>query len=183
MSRLSVAACPLLLVALAGCSGITTPGRSGTTVFEVEYVNFAWVPTWRGFAIDTTGAVHRYDLNGRPWNPKQLDYPSREELATKYASNTQPAGNVDPAQFEIMQARAGRAAAGPISEPTHLCADAGTLTYTAWLYDSEQDAFRRVVLWREGDMAQLNQSSDARALVEWLRSLQLVPPIQGCQPS
>lgn len=183
MSRLSVVACPLLLLALAGCSGITTPGRSGSTVFEVEYVNFAWVPTWQGIAIDSTGAVHRYDLKGQPWDPKRPDYPSREELTAKYASNTQPAGSVDPAQFEIMQVRAGRAAAGPISEPTNRCADAGTVTYTAWLYDAEQDAFRRVLLWREGDTAQLNQSVDARALVVWLKGLQVAPQIQGCQPS
>jgi hypothetical protein len=183
MLRPYAGACALLFLPLAGCNGITTPGGTVSTVFEVEYANFAWVPTWRGFAIDSTGAIHGYDLKGKPWQPRNDDYPSREELVAKYASNTQSAGSVEPDDFSAMQERAGRAAAGPLSDPQYRCADAGTVTYSAWIYDAEQDAYRRVLLWREGDVAQLNRSADAMALADWLRSLQLVPQIQGCQPS
>jgi len=183
MLRPRVGFCALLIMPLAGCAGITTPAPNGSTVFEVEYVNFAWVPTWRGFAIDSTGAVHSYDLKGIPWQPRDADYPTRAELAAKYAASTQPDSSIEPATFRTMQERAGRAAAGPVSQPRNWCADAGTVTYSAWLYDAEQDAFRRVLLWREGDTAQLNQSADGRAIADWLISLRLVPPIQGCQPS
>lgn len=172
----------LLLLPMAGCDGVVSPADPGTTLFEVEYVNFAWVPTWQGFVIDSTGATHSYDLKGKAWNPSNADYPKRTELLAKYATNSRPAGNVDPATFQAMRDRAGRAAAGPLSQPRNRCADAGTIAYSAWLYDPEQDAFRRVLLWQEGDVARLNESSDGRAVAEWLRSLQLLPGFQGCQP-
>lgn len=182
MLRGMIAIAALLLLPLTGCSTITGPAANGATVFEVEYVNFAWVPTWRGFVIDSTGAIHSYDLKGKRWEPSNVDYPKRTELTAKYAADSKPAGNVDPATFQAMSQRAGGAAAGPISDPVNRCADAGTITYTAWLYDPEQDAFRRVVLYQEGDMARLNQSADGRALATWLKSLQLLPGFQGCQP-
>jgi len=182
MSRLFAGLVPLLILPLASCTSVTSPGAPGGTIFEVEYVNFAWVPTWKGFAIDSTGAIHGYDLKGKPWEPGNPDYVTRAELAAKYSSDPQPAGSVDRATFQAMQERAGGAAAGPLSEPASRCADAGTTTYSAWLYDSEQDAFRRVLLWREGDVARMNQSTDARAIAEWLMSLQLLPRMRGCQP-
>ena len=171
-----------LLLPAAACTSITAPGANGTTLFEIEYVNYAWVPTWRGFVIDSTGAIHSYDLKGKPWEPGNADYPTRAELGAKYTTNSKPAGDVDLATFQAMEARAGGAAAGPISDPTGGCADAGTVTYSAWLYDSAQDAFRRVLLWREGDIAQMNRSADGRAIADWLKSLQLEHAIQGCQP-
>ena len=172
----------LLALPLAGCASITAPAANGTTVFEVEYVNYAWVPTWRGFVIDSTGTINSYDRKGKAWQPGNADYPTRAELVGKYAVNSKPAGSVEVATFRAMEQRAGAAAAGPVSDPVNRCADAGTITYSAWLYDSEQDAFRRVLLWREGDVAQLNQSAAGRAIADWLRSLQLVPGFGGCQP-
>jgi hypothetical protein len=172
----------VLFLFLAGCASATAVTPGGTTVFEVEYVNFAWVATWRGFAIDSTGAIRSYDLKGQPWRPGNDDFPTRAELAAKHATDSQPHGDVDPATLAAMQFRADRAGNGALSEPTGRCADAGTLTYSAWLYDPDEDAFRRVLLWREGDIAQLNQSTDARAIAEWLKALQLLPQLQGCQP-
>jgi len=167
---------------LIGCASTTAPGPTGGTIFEVEYVNFAWVPTWKGFAIDSTGAIHSYDLEGKPWEPQDPDYVTRAELASKYTANPRPAGVVDPAKFRAMQDRAGHAAAGPLSEPQSRCADAGTTTYSAWIYDPGQDAYRRVLLWREGDIARVNQSTDATAITDWLMARQLLPRQDGCQP-
>ena len=171
----------LLLLPLGGCATITSPVETEGTVFEVEYVNFAWVPTWRGFTIDSTGTIRSYDRKGKAWQPQNADNPTSSELVAKY-DNSHPAGTVDRATVIAMQQRAGSAATGPWSEPKYRCADAGTVTYSAWLYDAATDRFERVLLWREGDVAQLNQSTDGRAIAEWLRSLQLVPGFQGCQP-
>ena len=173
----------LALLPLAGCAGITTPIITSSTVFEVEYVNFAWVPTWRGFAIDSTGTISRYDLRGQPWQPKDEELPTRAELAAKHHTNAVPVGSVGDAELQAMQERAGPAAAGPLSAPQYGCADAGTVTYSVYLLDAGRGGYRRVVLRREGDIAQLNQSAPGRALADWLRTLQLLPTIDGCQPS
>ena len=59
---------------------------------------------------------------------------------------------------------------------------AGTITYSAYRYDASRDAFRRVVVRREGDIAQLSESAAGRAIADWLVSLQLVSRIEGCEP-
>jgi len=36
-------------------------------LLEVEYTNYAWVPTWVGYVVGSGGEVVKYDRKGAPW--------------------------------------------------------------------------------------------------------------------
>lgn len=168
--------------ALTGCNSVTAPVDAAGTLFEVEYANYAWVPTYYGFVIDAEGTIHRFDFDGKTWEGSGRERLSEGELEAKWRHGAEVTGEVDDGTIEAMRTRAAGVAAGNLTPPQNLCADAGTITYSAYRYDPETREFGRVILQREGDVAQVNQSADARAIVEWLISLELIPRVEGCQP-
>lgn len=170
------------LLGLAGCTSISAPVDAEGTLFEVEYVNFAWVPTSTGFVIEPSGRIHSFDLGGRPWTTADDEWVSGPELEAKWATNSEEKGTVSSSVVEQMSARVGAAAAGGLSEPVNRCADAGTITYSAYRYDPTRAKFQRVVVRREGDIAQLSKSLAGRAIADWLVSLELYRGFDGCQP-
>lgn len=94
----------LLFVAIAagaaGCTAVTPPGVTPGTCLEIEYVNHAWVPTWRGVMIDATGAVQGWDLGGQRWEAADETYVSAAALREKWQHATTLEGDVSPATFE-----------------------------------------------------------------------------------
>src|SRR5687768_11128942 len=58
--------------------------RSGTVLFEIEYVNYAWVPTWKGYYVDSGGSVFSYDRSAdRTSFPTDKTEYTHEELIEK----------------------------------------------------------------------------------------------------
>lgn len=182
MAKQWLAGLVLACGAAAGCNSVTAPVDAAGTLFEVEFANYAWVPTYYGFVIDGEGTVHRFDFDGKTWEGSGRERLSERELEAKWRHGAEVTGDVDEGTVEAMQARVAGAAAGTLTSPQNLCADAGGITYSAYRYDPEAREFQRVILQREGDVGQVNQSADARAIVEWLISLELIPRIEGCQP-
>lgn len=172
----------VLAVPQGGCATAGTPPAAVADVhFELEYTNFAWQPSWRGVVVHADGSVVGYDLGGQPWEHAEREYVTRDQLEQKWAQRAQerPAAPADAAA--TMAARASAAAGGSLTEPQNRCADACTLTYTAYLFDAERGSYRRIVLRREGDVVQRNSAAAARQIADWLSSLELVYVPAGCR--
>jgi len=172
---------PLLtLPLLLSCSDIIEPDDVGSVLLEIEVVNYAWTPTFFGFVVESDGHVYRYDRRGASW--EEQDVYSPEELNQKFAPNrelvaTRPASEVSGVADKVRDLPSR-----DDSEPVGRCADAGSLTYRAYKYNSHVARYVPVLLRVEGDWAQLNREPIAQELIAYIRALQLVQEFLGCDP-
>ncbi|MFQ5568689.1 MAG: hypothetical protein ACE5G0_03380 [Rhodothermales bacterium] len=164
----------LAALLLSGCDA-SSPGSDPpivqTILFEVEYVNFAWVPTWQGLYIDRQGSVYRYDLSDEDTMPVPRETYTEEELLEKYSHHKERIGQVDAEVLATHYALIRAAGEGALSEPVYRCADAGVVAFRAFRYDATTEHYTPVLLQQEGDVAQANRSASAQALVSWLRTV------------
>ena len=172
-----------LTAVTAACNTETTdiPAEE-RVVLEVEYINYAWTPQYFGFFVDASGRAYRYDRNGAPYTKQEATSWSPEELADKFKPAkslvvTRPASEVT-ALLPTIDA----AASGGLSTPNVACADAGALTYRAYRYNPATGRYTAVPLRVEGDFAQQNTSQAAQQLIAYIRSLQLLEELLGCDP-
>lgn len=168
----------------AACDSDSTGlGATGDVLFEIEYVNFAWFPTWQGYYIDSDGSVWSYDRSDKrdSYPPTKSSY-SSQELTEKFSAKRAHVRTLSSSEILEKQALILPAAFGPLSVVQARCADAGVLTYRAYTYDFVRRRYTPVLLYEQGDRAQENRSGQARQLFSWLDSLQLIQRFQGCQP-
>lgn len=180
--RSVIPSCLIAALPLGACASATGPVDIAGTFFEIEYVNFAWIPTWQGAFIDSTGAIHRYDLEGSVVEGPDDEYVPAAELQAKWQRNREQAGQIPAGDFAQLADLVPAAADGTLSAPRTWCADAGTVTYRAYRYEAAHGAFRRVTLRREGDVAQRNESAAAAAIAQRLLALDLAPRFPDCAP-
>jgi hypothetical protein len=172
------------LVLTAACQSVNEPlDRGGTVLFEIEYVNYAWVPTWKGYYIDSGGSVFSYDrsevrANGVPEKTEFTHDELMEKLSVKRAHVRELSMGEVLAKFDLI----APAANGPLSNPVMRCADAGTVTYRAYRFDFSKQKFVPVLLYQQGDRAQANLSAEGKQLFQWLDSLKLMNRFPGCEP-
>lgn len=166
--------------AAAGEEPDPRPAATGTYVFEVEHVNYAWGARREGFHVDADGTVWRY--KGTPGAGEDRGGPvSGSALAAKYAAGREPLRDVGAAEVARRAAEIGTAE-GALDEPLHPCADFGTITFRAYRHDAATDTYRPVLLHQAGDVAVANRAPAALALTAWLRSLDPRFGANDCEP-
>ena len=171
-----------LAAVTAACAQTTGLDDAQRVVLEIEYINYAWTPQYFGFFVDASGRVFSYNRNGSAyphqasteWTVRDLDdkfVPIRNQVSTRPA-----------AEIQALDATIAAAASGSLSTPKTQCADAGTLTYRAYRWDGAAARYRAVPLRVEGDFAQQNTSQAAQTLIAYIRSLDLMDEMLGCDP-
>jgi hypothetical protein len=139
-------------------------------LFEVEYVNFAWGVTWKGFYIDRLGEIVVYDRGDLPWAPEVERSIREDELVKKYALGRRSVGQVSPASlvegFALI-----RKVKEEFSQSDIVCYDAGGLGFTAFAYDAPSARYVPLTLREEGTHPRQNTSAAARELTRWLTAL------------
>ncbi|MDQ1266607.1 MAG: hypothetical protein QG635_1759, partial [Bacteroidota bacterium] len=157
------------------------------TLFEVEYINYAWGYTHEGFFIDSLGDVYTYQYyregNHIPrdtWQPANFDTLAPQELAEKYSHNpalfTTINKSVLTEKFSLVEA----AAKGKMSERKMVCADIGSWYYVAYKFDKVRNHYYKVNLYQSGDLNWRNLSPEAKVLTEWLKSINQKYSQPGC---
>jgi len=171
--RLLSIALPLVLSLTAvSCAETLTPAPDpGSVLFEVEYVNFAWGRSWNGFVLDAEGRVYAYDLGDTNLWPAEGDVFAASELEAKYAHQRRLVTTVAATEAASRYARVADALSGTLTPPKGVCADAGTVRYSALLFDASAGTYRRLLLHQRGDVAQANTSPAARELYRWLEQV------------
>jgi hypothetical protein len=160
-----------LCLSAASCTEPLAPPDPGSVLFEVESINFAWGRSWSGFVVDAEGRVYSYDLGDTNLSPPEGDVFAATELEAKYAHKRRLVTTVAAAEAASRYARVADALAGPLTPPKGVCADAGTVRYSALLYDASAGTYRRLLLHQRGDVAQANTSPAARELYRWLEQV------------
>lgn len=165
-------------VMLAACSSATSPVDTTSTevqagsVVEYEYVNYAWVATYKGFTIDAKGNLFSWDRNGEQWKPADEEHPTAAELDAKYSKKTaiRTMGEGDVQKYFAL---ATSASTGTVTSPVNRCADAGEWVISAYLPTGEGH-FKRVIIRQEGDMVRQNTSAAAKELATRVDELKLM---------
>ncbi len=144
-----------------------------TYLFEVEYINFAWGYQHGGFYIDKTGNVFRYKygLNDDPWKPASYDHFSGDELAEKYRHSKTLCDKIDHNTLQKQRRLIFSAAEGSYSDSTNVGNDGGGLSYIGYIYESESDSYRPIILELKGDWEYKNESEAAKSMVTWLKTV------------
>jgi hypothetical protein len=149
-------------------------------LFEYSNINFAWGFKMSGIYIDGKGDVYKYDRQS-PWKPSGKASYLEADLREKYAHDKARIGTVSQSKLHEMYRLIKHAGDGQISEPVHRCADFGTGTYTAYIYNKEGMSYTPVLLYQFGDVARKNTSEEAKKLYEWLFKVTKVAP-HNCMP-
>lgn len=174
---------PLLGVMLMGCQEATGPEfATGAVLLEIEYINYAWTPTFFGYYLDAAGNVYAYDRNGTPWPPGGKPAFTQDELEEKFARGRILHATRDSAEVAEVTSRIVQIDPARVTAEKQECADAGLLTYRAYQYDPDTRTYQPVLLRAEGDVAQENTSPAAQALIDYIRSLDLLEELLGCDP-
>ena len=173
----------LLLIAatLLGCSNDPTapPVDPTRVLLEIEYINYAWTPTYKGFFIDGSGDIYSYDREGAQWAHENASSVTEAQLMSKYLKRTLVSTR-DSAELPTVAARIAQINANQVTPQKSECADAGVLKYKAYKYDDGR--YTPVLLRAQGDHAQQNTSSAAQELIAYVRSLGLWTEMLGCDP-
>ena len=140
-------------------------------LFEVEYVNHAWGYKCSGWYID--GAEQRYSYSYEhsddPWQPKNDEAITEQELLEKYSHGEEFLGNVDSTEFATVKGLIPASAVGNMSDTSSRCADFGIVRYLAYVRDDSTLTYRPVLLYQHGDMALRNRSAQAKTLFAWMQ--------------
>jgi hypothetical protein len=178
-----VCAVAVASAALAACNETTAPNAEGTQVLlEIEYVNYAWVPQYFGFYVDDAGDIYSYDRQGTPWQHGEDRTITEEQLNEKLSLRRTLLATRDSVEVAVVANRIAEVNTGQMSQPKAQCADAGALTYRAYKYNPGNRTYQPIVLRVEGDIAQQNTSQAAQQLVAYIRSLDLLEELLGCDP-
>lgn len=166
---ISLAAASMVISASACSEGpIAAQATPEGPLFEVEYANYAWTPTWNGFYVDGRGRVYSYDLSSVR-DPELADSVlTPEQAARKYDHARALVKTLPDGEAARMYQRVAAARRGPFTERRSVCADAGGLRYSAWIYQASDGRYHRLLLHQRGDWAQANRASAARDLYHWL---------------
>lgn len=140
-------------------------------LFEVHYTNYAWGYTENGYLIDSTGAIHSFDLSKKTykWNYKdEKGYISQEGMCYNLLHCDSVIGEVAADSLAYYRNKINGAARGKISDPVGAMADFGQIRYSAYIYDRNQQRYKEVLIQLYGDMMSDNSSTEAKQLYEWL---------------
>ncbi len=149
----------------------TSAISEGKFLFDRTYINFAWGYTLRGAYIDNYGDMYTYEYpeSASPWTPVDFDFPTEAELMAKFGSSPTLIGRVDRDQLRRMHSLIPAAEQGTLSDPVHVCADAGGTSYVAYVYLPETQTYKAVLLYLAGVYAQKNTSREADRLYHSMR--------------
>lgn len=173
-SRLKFAlATAVIVLTAASCSDVFGGDfpEPGSVLFEVEYQNSAWGWDWHGFWIDAEGRVFSFDVPENRWDRADGEVFSERMLRDKYDHGRELVKTLPPGEAEAKYALVGAVVQGALSERRGVCADAGTMRFSAMVYDPMSATYRRVLLHMRGDQAQTNTSPAARELLRWLEEV------------
>jgi hypothetical protein len=170
-------------IALPACEDTTAPhGATGEVLLEIEYVNYAWVPTYFGFFVDASGDVYSYNREGTPWPHGEDRVITEEDLNEKFSLKRTLISSRDTTEMALLRSRILQVNEAQVSAEKQQCADAGRLTYRAYKYNAGNRTYEPVLLRMEGDFAQQNTSAAAQELITYVRSLDLLEELLGCDP-
>nr|WP_321410550.1 hypothetical protein [uncultured Carboxylicivirga sp.] len=141
-------------------------------LFQVEYVNYAWVYQHNGFLIDCSGNIYYYN-NPSEWNFIEDDGTFHEKAMNENLTFIDSISHtINYSKIANKAAKIYQASVGPISDLKCEMADAGTIVYSAYILNNQSHKYHRILLNQIGDCSRENLSQAAIQLYHWLQLIQ-----------
>lgn len=159
----------------------TTPAaHPAEPVFDCYRMNSAWGFMLAGAMIDSTGAIYRYRIEGKPWapTPEKVDgknWLRAADLQAKFA-NAKQDGSIDAKALQQNIALIANSSGGALKITDAGARDAGISTCHAYIHDAAGQRYRDVELGSDGGVADSRMSNDSAAsqtLLAWLKSVKV----------
>lgn len=164
---------PILLMVLISCN-TETPSISQNILFEKHYVNYAWGYQNNGYLIDSLGNVWTFDISKESIKWKEPDkdgYISAAEMNENKARCKTVVAIVHPDTLNYYSSKIWRASYGKISEPFNQMADAGSIVYSAFIYEEKSNRYKKVMLKTWGDWMIINSAPEAESISQWMQRI------------
>ena len=155
-----------LILLLTGCE--MTNDLHPTTIFEVQYINYAWGYQHSGLIIDASGNVREFNLPSE-WNyPDTAGFISKAAMEENMAQLGEKTCTVSKVELGKYSDRLIHAQAGKLTTPKHQMCDFGSLSYSGYIYEPGNHRYRYVLIRQTGDFYVENLSRDASEIYDWL---------------
>lgn len=158
-----------LFILLMGCEKIRDYDQR--TIFQVEYINYAWGFQHSGIIIDSTGKVMTFNLPSNwhfPDNDGFISLAGMEENISQSEEGSCTADKHDFAENSIKLLDAGD---GQLTEPKNEMNDFGVIVYSGFIFDADNLRYKRVIIRQFGDWSIENKSKDANEIYNWLTTI------------
>lgn len=144
-------------------------------LFQSDYINNAWAYTHNGWFINCKGECKSYELSkDSSWNTNDSEYISSEKLFQNYQLAESSFHVLDSEALESMYKLAVASENGSLEKILPNMADAGIRKYSSYLYDENNNRYKKVLLHQEGDFNVINHHPNAITLKEWLIQIQKI---------
>jgi len=143
-------------------------------LFEKHYSNWAWGYQNNGFLIDSLGFVNAFDLSKDTikWNEPDKDgYIGVAEMNENYSRCDSIICQINTDTLTHYTDKIWAASKGKISEPLNEMADAGIITYSAFIFDGKTNRYKKVLLKIWGDTSIDNHAPEAKEIYQWMKKI------------
>ena len=148
-------------------------------LFKTEYVNYAWGYQHSVLMIDSTGKVWSYNLP-KEWNFKDANgYISFEDMKENFNQLEMTSMTINKDTLQKYYSKLLRAAYGELSEPKTEMYDAGSTSFSGFIYHPKTKKYKEVLIRQIGDVYIENKSTEAMHIYNWLISLRPQEPSQS----
>lgn len=142
--------------------------------FEMHSANSAWGFHNSGYVIDSAGNVLSFELSQKSyaWNePDSLGFITSEAMNINVSRCNSVIQKLNADSLALYVRKIPAASLGKISKPKQVMADAGSISYSAYIYDAKKDRYKRVLLKMWGDWMITNDAPEAQQLYLWMSKL------------
>jgi hypothetical protein len=159
--------CIFSLLVLIGCEKIKEYNQE--VLFKVEYINYAWGFQHHGKIIDLYGNVISFNLPATWHFPDEDGYISLSDMSENMDQLGDIVCTVDNGVLADNFNKLLKAKDGELTDPEHRMYDAGSTTYSGFLYDSRKKRYKEILIRRTGDYYIENKSKEAGEIYNWLQ--------------
>jgi len=160
----------LFLLILISCKE-EFPALKQKIFFEKHYVNMAWIPQSTGFLIDSLGNVLEFkwvEVSHIWYDPDSTGHINSANMNKNISFCQIQNYQINPDTLKYYINNIIASSSGIISEPQHVMADAGTTTYSAFIFNEKTNQYKQILLKTDGDISRTNSSSEAEKIYKWL---------------
>lgn len=160
----------ILFMTLIACK-TEYPNINQRILFEKHYTNWAWSFQNNGYLIDSLGSVRTFDLSKDTikWNEPDKDgYISLAEMNKNFSHCDSIIYQINTDTLSYYVGKIWAASKGKISEPVNQMADAGSITYSAFIFVEKTNCYKKVLIKTWGDWSIDNDSPEAEEIYQWM---------------
>jgi hypothetical protein len=139
--------------------------------FEKHYVNNAWLPQSSGFLIDSLGNVLEFnwvEVSHIWYDPDSTGNVNSANMDKNISWCQLSTNHIHPDTLKLYIEKIYNASKGLISDPKLVMVDAGSTTYSAFIFDNKTNKYKQVLIKTVGDILITNSTPESEQIYQWL---------------